>query len=769
LLKNKNGEEEDHLRSKSVLVLTLIVLMLMLSFFVPFAHTTEDGVADYLLAHTYMSIVAELSALELCDLDIADAQLTKYWVDRFTGNPSIQMKDYAKLEIFDFDLNNQRWPTGVAVPREYDPCSGTYKHFFDDGGTPGIVDTWDEVAREFRKALAYLTNKDAYITEILKGYGYKIESKIPIPALGGYTDYAHLAYKGLIYDYDPCQAAAILDEVGFVEGTTPNPYYHPDHPCSAQFIRIDPRYSGDLAPLEMYVRMDDTLKSEAADMFIEELRTAGIPVDAHYIARIWCYNQVMKLYDYHIYTSNFFVGPDIDYLEWLFHSQMYYGGDETSYYDGVAWSPNYIGFCNHQYDYWAEVLSSATTAAEAKEAALECQQVFAEQVGSIPVWTRAGVKAYKTGWDGVVNMGGYGVDNRWSFMNMYNPFARTIDYGISSNLDSLNIIITISPYDRKILDVIYDSLIGLNPYNFAEDVELLAESWTTGPWSGGMYCQFTLKDGVTFHDGSPVEAYDVAFSEVFPRDCGPGVCGYIADVKHIDHVEIQSIPSGVPSHPDIVANPALAADEVVVYLDIASCFGLHWAGGVPILNSEVWLAANEYFGWGWPASGWDRYAVWDYHPWEHDVDGLGVDLDENGVVEDWEKYDMIQDGAGTWMYHSTETPNAISGTTWVYLKRYPNYHMTNTEIANNINYWFHKIGNVNYPGSVHEPEYPVIDMVIDAIDGSYIFRAWGTTPAWPHGINWYEWNEDCDFNEDNKIDASDLYLFCLSYGKTADC
>jgi ABC-type transport system substrate-binding protein len=739
--------------------------------FVPFASATEDGVSDYLYEHIYLNPDAENEALEAGDIDMIDWPLTKEWIDRWTGDPDIVLRNYAEIGLNILDMNCQLWPTGVTMPRDEDPATGTFKHYYDDGGTPDVVDTWDDVAAEFRKAIAHLTDKDAIIRDVVKGYGYRMDTTMPTPALGGYTDYGALREKGLIYDYDPYAAEDRLDDAGFEQGSTTNPYY-PDEPegWEAINIREDPRYGGDLQPLEFYIRLDDPERTAAGIMIRDNLRKMGIPVNDHIVEKSTCYQYVMVVYDFHLYTGGWQLSADVDFLYWLWAAEMYFGGNATSHYGGVGWSLNYEGFCTPEFDEQAIAILEATTATEVKTAALIAQEVMQKYCHSCPLWCSAAFKAYGTGWDGVVNMEGYGVNNGWSFMNMYKADDNQIDYGFKSNLEGPQVITSEWVWDHEVTDYCYDGLIGLNPYNFAEDIGFLAESWSTGLWSGGMWCKFNLVDGATFHDGSPVEAYDVAFSEIFPRDCGTGVCWYITSLVYTEYVEIQSIPSGVPSHTDIRANSALAADEIVVYLNIVSYFGLHWAGGVPILNSAMWLAANSHtdFDWGWPGpsndgTGWDRMGVRDYHPWQHDV----YDASTEGMGSDG-TYDFCQDGAGAWTYHSTEQPDAISASTWVLLERYADYYMSNTDIAGKITYWFHLIGNVNYPGSTHEFEYAQgTDMSIDSIDGSYIFRGWGTTHLWPAGIDWQKWNCDCDFKLDNKIDASDLYQFAYNFGRVS--
>ncbi len=727
--------------------------------------------AQWLLENIYLNPDDENLALHYCEIDINDWPLSKDWIDTWIDDPVITLSGYAAIDDFQVDINNQRWPTGVTVPRELDPWSGTWKHYY---GTNLI---WDVRAAEFRKAIAHLADKDAMIRDILKGYGYKKETVVPVPALAGYTDYDRLQAQGLIYEYDPCEAAKKFDTGGFVEGTTNNPYFDPDFPCSAEKIRIDPRTLANLEPLEFYIRLDDPRMRDAGIMLRDNLRKMGIPVNDHITEKSVCLYEVKVLYDYHLYlgektecqlskradTGKGFIA-DPDWISWLFHSRMYYGGSETSYYDGIGRSPNYVGFCHPTFDSKADAILSSVTAAEVREAVIQAQEEMARYCPVIPLWCSAAVKAYKTAWQGTVHMEGVGKDNYWSFLNMYNPNDDTIDWGFKSNLESLNVICVEQLWDWKTLGLIYDGLVGPNPYDWAEDVGFLADGWETGPWETGMYCNFTLKPGVLFHDGTPVTPYDVAFSQIFPRDCGPGVCWYISNVNFTHHVEVQSIPEGVPSHPDIVANPHLGPDDVVVYLDMPTYWALHWGGGVPVLNSRIWLAANQHYEWGWPGASFDRFAVCDYHPWEHDI----YDATTQGMGADG-TYDLCQDGAGAWIYDSTDVPEDISAAAWVLLQASREYYMSQEEVRSLLTGWFHKAGNVNYAGSKHEDEYPEgVDECIDIMDGSYIMRAWGTDPSWPHGISWSEWNEDCDFNEDLEIDVSDLYLFACNFGRYAD-
>ena len=98
--------------------------------------------------------------------------------------------------------------------------------------------------------------------------------------------------------------------------------------------------------------------------------------------------------------------------------------------------------------------------------------------------------------------------------------------------------------------------------------------------------------------------------------------------------------------------------------------------------------------------------------------------------------------------------------------------MSQHEVQDYLYEAFHGLGNVNYPGSVHETEYIGqgfgIDQVIDSSDLDLISRSIYTTPADPPGIDWGEWNVDCDFNNDNVIDDTDYVIAASNFGKVAD-
>lgn len=602
-----------------------------------------------LLIHVYTDPDTEFEALGAGEIDITDWPMSKTWVDQFNQPGSgVELRSYAEIGHMEFDINNQKWPTGVETPRTYDPATGTYKHYYDDGGTPDEMDTPDERATEFRKAIAYLTNKEEIVSDILKGYAARQDTDIPYPALAGYIP-PDLEARGLIYNYDPVEAAARFDAGGFTQGTTSNPHYDPDTPGSAQYIRTDPLAGGaDLSTLKMWVRLDDPNRKEAGLRLAAQLRKAGIPMDAKVSERTVCYNNVMVIYDFHLYTGGWSLSADApDSLHFLFHSEGYWGGTETSSFGGMGWSANYDGFCDDDYDYWAEGGKYGSDlgdglepylVSEVKDSGFEAQYRMQKLVGAIPLWASLAVEGFRTGWTGVVNYEGQGPKNGWSFLNMEKAGDDTIDWGFKSNLETLNMITSEWVWDHFILDIIYESLIAFNPYNLAEETGMLAESWTGLQYDSGSglyYADFTLRDGVTFHNGDALRPKDVKFSLEFLKAVGPGVGWTYSDCRNFDHVDTAT------------EDPTLGANVVRVYFvsGVQSYWAVHWAGFQAIFNERIWMAANSLYGWGYVygETDWNEFPgrelVRDYSPELSDVD-------EDGDV------DLKEDGAGAWIFES---------------------------------------------------------------------------------------------------------------------
>jgi peptide/nickel transport system substrate-binding protein len=465
---------------------------------------------DEIIIKIYFEPEPEYLALAKGEIDVIDWPLSAEKVEEFKVDPNIVLESYAEFGMFEFDLNNRRWPMSEV---------------------------------DFRRALAHLVDKDKIVTEIVKGYGVALPS--PVPPI--YGEFSNPYVK--VYEYDPEEAKRLLDEAGFTVG--------PDG------WRIDPQTGETLAPIVIYGRADDPYRAEAARLLATELEAIGIPVELNIVERGVCFEKVMGEYDYHVYTGGWLLTRDPDHLYDLYHSDM------DVYPD--PWSLNYPGFRNDTYDEWAYKLKyNCTTREEFKEAVWKAQEILADQVGIIPLWSTVGVKAYRKGWLGVVNEVGFGVNSWWTFLNAYKegaPYGGTISYGFKSDIENLNPIMAEWYWDWEVLEKIFDSLIAVDPYDPSVDLPWLGD-WTLESWEEGVKITFNLREDATWQDGEAFTSADVKFTvEVLQRTRAPL---FFSAVQFIEKVET----------PD--------THTAVVYYNVTSFLALHWIGGIPMLPKHIW-------------------------------------------------------------------------------------------------------------------------------------------------------------------------------------
>jgi hypothetical protein len=669
--------------------------------------------------HAYYSSYYANLAMDQGIIDINDRPLSKDWIDNWASRSDIQLRDYTEIGMAEIDINNQNWPTGCPYHKTYDPYTGTFKTYFNPQ-----CDMCKK-SRLFRIALQYLTDKNRYIDEILGGLGYSLDLPI-LPAQAQYATRLDTLYDEygncLKRDYSPSLADYYLTIAGFID-------------TNYDGIRNDPTTGANLEPLKFYIELDNPNLRAAGEELAEQMKALGIPVNMILASQSICHKNVKLNYDYHLYLGECALSPIPTAYYDLYSSHMYYGPD-------IGLSPNYPGFCHSAFDNWTMQVKYPTSQNAAIQACQKCGEIFANMTPSIPLWSSRAVKAYKTGCQGVVNDQGYGIDNYYSFLNMYDPYDDTIDWGSSSYIWNINPICYISDQESKATSLLYESLMGYNPFNQAFDQFWLAEDYTIGTWTNGVSVHFSLVDkdndsicDATFHanngiehtEGRHVTAEDVAFSLWFAYDCGPRVARNYRLVQDMDHTEVDGDNMGI-----------------TVYLNHASIYALQNIGTIPIIDGDMWLAANNKYGWGyeWPRpsygqpSSWKPDRVRSYNP-------MFVDADGNGMV------DLKQDGTGAWCFDEYIFGEQVT------FSRYPYYYVGSSDIDTYLTEAFH-----NGMGDVNE------DMKVDISDLIVIARALGTYSTDPPGTGWYQWNSATDLNSDNKVDAFDLAIASVCYGKT---
>jgi len=692
---------------------------------------------DFLHIKNYADPYKEWAGLEAGEIDITDWPLTKTWIDKFAVDPDIVLTSFTECGSFEYDINCQKWPVGYGEPAEYDPKTDTSKHWFDP------TSEWDVRAWGFRLALAYLTDKDYIRTEILKGYGIMLPTWLTAPQLG-WADMENLTdssfvYPGpegdvtvpsLIYSHDVDKAKELLDAAGFTVGLDGE-------------TRMDPKTGEYLDPLIFYIRLDDPNRKAAGEKLAADLEAIGVPVDVRVVEKTVCFKSVMVEYNYHLYTGGYSFGVDPwEVTESTFASWQYWAP--------IGWSGGYQGFCHRGFDAEADKIKNGATYSVIEDAVHEGTYLLNKYASSIPLWSSAGVNAYRKGWDGVVNHEGYGITwgtggvYYWSLMNMRptpgGPYDGddTINLGFKSNPESLSVVSAEWVWDWIVLDAIYETLMVRNPYNLAEDRGMLAESWTPETWdTDKLAVTYTLRSGIKWHDGTTMTPGDVKWGIEFIRDCGTGVAWNYMMVKDVDHV-------------DTKAEDATLGDlDVKVYYTTGSYWAAHLAGFLEFPSKKIWEAADATVGFGYNATAHtfvDRMKVREYHPWEHDYyDAVGGGAGQDGVV------DLVHDGTGPWIFVGADALLKE----YVDLEANRDHYLSQDDVNSYISDAFWSVGDTNRDG------------VVNISDMQTIARSSGTNDTWTHGTGWDQYNPYADLNEDGKVNIFDLIMAGRSYGRSA--
>lgn len=164
---------------------------------------------------------------------------------------------------------------------------------------------------------------------------------------------------------------------------------------------------------------------------------------------------------------------------------------------------------NPEFDKIADAQRAEMDMDKRKDLVFQAQEMLAEDVPRITLYSRANVQAYnKEKYEGVINIPGEGLFNEWTPMQV-TPTTddKILKVASNVNIDSLNPMKSKSVYEWRNLRLIYDKLVRLTP-------EIEPEAWAAESWEvvDDTTIDVTLREGMDFHDGEPVTVEDVKFS-----------------------------------------------------------------------------------------------------------------------------------------------------------------------------------------------------------------------------------------------------------------
>ncbi|MHA2500418.1 MAG: ABC transporter substrate-binding protein, partial [Candidatus Hodarchaeales archaeon] len=204
--------------------------------------------------------------------------------------------------------------------------------------------------------------------------------------------------------------------------------------------------------------------------------------------------------DYEIYemSSGFSPTPTRSYLD--FHS--------TNDYD---WGDNHAWFHNTSMDTNLDNLMAATSSAAVQTALNNIQQIAAENLPVIPLFISTDSHLMRDAWEGfVINPGGIlTVWNIWSIINMTSGGADdTFDMAYPSAPSHFNPFLSVDARSGWVQALVYEPLVYWDEKGLP--IPWLAESFTGS--TDGLTMNFTIRDGVKWHDGTNFTAEDAKFS-----------------------------------------------------------------------------------------------------------------------------------------------------------------------------------------------------------------------------------------------------------------
>ena len=510
-------------------LLLLSVLMISLLRADTYAAQGKQSVGDITgpkIKDLYMVIIrdpdAGILAAEKGDIDILGDIARPVDIDRLSVNDGIELSLASGFHGFFLGFNMRRFP-------------------------------WNR--KELRRAACMAIPRTKMVRDIFSGYAAPLSTFLP-PAS------SYVANDAQVPGFDPDAARSLLSAAGWKwndRGVLVPP--GSDEPLKTTKL---------LSPTEQI----SPTTAEFAARIAESLKGIGIPVEtdpmdfATMIAR-------MDEHDFDSYVLAWEMSRDPDSLFAFYHSSM-----------DVRGGYNIPGIHDAELDEALEELRYAPDEKSARKAALLSQEILADRIPAVPIYSRYYIASVSRKWKGTVKSDVSTPDNSWSLLKMEPADGRMspLYWGLADEPRSLNPFSSSSAYDWQVMGEIYDTLITVDPYSMG-DLPWLAVKWDIKTRDMDekkrTVLTFDLRKDVSWQDGMKFSSQDVKATIMFLKD--HNIPRYFDSVRNVLEVET----------PD--------EHTVRITMDGVSYWYLHNIGGLPILPGHLLENIGDWRTWQ-PAS-----------------------------------------------------------------------------------------------------------------------------------------------------------------------
>ena len=221
----------------------------------------------------------------------------------------------------------------------------------------------------------------------------------------------------------------------------------------------------------------------------------------------------------------------------------------------------------------------------------------------LPVYSRNYINLYKPGVTGWVSSAGYGSEPTgstlpWTTNNVWKE-GGVYNYHLSGGVTTLNPIKVRWVYEAYPSGRLYDALYAIDPYTHA-DMPWVAYKWEIKEWidwglgvENGMIIKYYLRNDVTWQDGTPVTAQDIAWN--------------------FDFIESITAPEQMIIWEPLVKTEVVNDYAIELYVNATGLWKFHEMSGIALVYPETaWAAYKGDYN---PSTTGDYTAAYSYKPW----------------------------------------------------------------------------------------------------------------------------------------------------------